>query len=383
MNYLNKKKILYILIKKLVSSNTIKIRLGRLINGNVINNFYLEISDLNGHIGVFGMSGYGKTNTVMKIISESSKLGYNYIIFDWHNEYKGFIKNIGGVYIDLSEGKFNPFISSISIDLSEHISFLVDIFSEALELSPSQSHMLESILFDISKTSDITLNKIIDRLKSSYYRISSSRYENEIRAALLRRLEPIAHSSSSKMFNTSKSMPISNLLERGIALGFGNIIEERLKVLIAFALLRIIYAIAMKNLITKKTLLIIEEARNIVPRKRLGESPSIGEKIVSELRKKGISVIIVSQLPTQISKEIVKSLKVIFLHKITSIEDINEVLGLSPWSIEYKELFKKVKSLNIGHALVIQHESDSIKEVIISKVASEIKDEIIALEFDI
>ncbi|MEM0385762.1 MAG: hypothetical protein QXH64_04830, partial [Nitrososphaeria archaeon] len=79
------------------------------------------------------------------------------------------------------------------------------------------------------------------------------------------------------------------------------------------------------------------------------DPPSIGEKMVSELRKFGERMIFVAQYPTQISSEIIKNCGLRIIHRVSWMEDIRilkETLGLKSEQADFLSL------LQTGEAIV-------------------------------
>ncbi len=343
--------------------------------------FYISKNDLINHIGIFGLSGFGKTTTCMQILKELSDKKYRILVFDWHGEYKEFIEKTNGYSVELGKDDYrlNPLMIMINNDIGEHIGFLTDMFTEAFQLSMPQSYMLRKILLDIISKNGIqglTISKIIDELslKRGQY---VSNYEVEIRTALLRRLEPLNHGVSKKIFDTMKILSAEELLKTNISINFKNLSEEGIKRIIAFTIMRILYSHAIKHSL-ERTIIVLEEARNIIPQRKYGEPPLLGEKMVSELRKHGITMIIIAQLPSQISYEIVRSLSLIIMHRINSFEEILNATGLQSTSSEIAEIARKARILNKGEALVfLPSESTYYKVTILKPEILNNKDEIL------
>jgi DNA helicase HerA-like ATPase len=355
-------------LRKISNKSDENILLGKISDNGPL--FYISKSDLINHIGIFGLSGFGKTTTCMRILKELSNKKYKIIIFDWHGEYENFIESINGISIELGKDDYglNPLIIMINNDIGEHIGFLTDMFTEAFQLSMPQSYMLRKTLLDIiSKNGmqSLTISKIIDELslkKGQYI----SNYEIEIRTALLRRLEPLNYGISKKIFDTTKSLNAEELLNNNISISFKNLSEEGLKKITAFTIMRILYSHAIRHSL-ERTIIVLEEARNIIPQRRYGEPPLLGEKMVSELRKHGVTMIIITQLPSQISYEITRSLSLIIIHRINAFEEILNATGLQSTSSEIAEIAKKARTLDKGEALIFLPSENTYYKITILK----------------
>jgi DNA helicase HerA-like ATPase len=94
---------------------------------------------------------------------------------------------------------------------------------------------------------------------------------------------------------------------------------------------------------------VIEEARNIAPARRPEDPPSVGERMISELRKFGEAMMFVAQFPSQIASEVVKNSGTKIVHRVAWPDDlmlIGESLGLSHKQREY------LTKLRVGEAVV-------------------------------
>ncbi|MGC8947849.1 MAG: ATP-binding protein [Thermoprotei archaeon] len=368
-------------LKKISMKNNENILLGKINDNGPL--FYISKNDLINHIGIFGLSGFGKTTTCMRVLEGLASNGYKILVFDWHGEYERFIKSIDGYSIKLGVDDYgiNPLMVMINNDIGEHVGFLTDMFTEAFQLSMPQSYVLRKILLEIISKSNIqglTINRIIEELSSKKGQYVSN-YEIEIRMALLRRLEPLNYGVSKSIFNATKVLSANELLSSNISINFKNLSEEGLKRIVAYTIMRILYSHAVKYSL-EKTVVVLEEARNIIPQRRYGDPPLLGEKMVSELRKHGVTMIIITQLPSQISYEIVRSLSLIILHRINSFEEILNVTGLQSILTETTEVTKKARTLNKGEALIFLPSENTYYKVSILKsnlMSNDINNEII------
>ncbi|MEM3832886.1 MAG: DUF87 domain-containing protein [Thermoprotei archaeon] len=340
-------------LKEISMKNGENILLGKIDDNGPL--FYISKNDLINHIGIFGLSGFGKTTTCMRILEGLANNGYKILVFDWHGEYERFIRSIGGYSINLGidDYSINPLMIMLNNDIGEHVGFLTDMFTEAFQLSMPQSYVLRKILLEIISKSNIqglTVNRIIEELSPKRGQYVSN-YETEIRMALLRRLEPLNYGISKNIFNATKVLSADELLSNNISINFRNLSEEGLKRITAYTIMRILYSHSIKHSL-KRIVVVLEEARNIIPQRRYGDPPSLGEKMVSELRKHGVTMIIITQLPSQISYEIVRSLSLIILHRVNSFEEVLNATGLQSILMEAAEVAKKVRTLNKGEALI-------------------------------
>ena len=129
----------------------------------------------------------------------------------------------------------------------------------------------------------------------------------------------------------------------------GHIRDAQTRTIFAEILLKMVH----ENRVTRKGRLehitVIEEARNLAPARRDEDPPSVGERMISELRKFGESMIFVAQFPTQVSSEIIKNSGVRIIHRVAWAEDlklIGDSLNLNEEQLSY------IGNLDVGEAVV-------------------------------
>ena len=351
--------------------------LGLSIEGGM---FRLRLSDVEHHVGVFGLSGYGKTTTVMRILDEGfRKLGLRYVVIDWHGEYRDIVERHGGHHVTLgSEHNINPLQMHPLDDPYEYSFFLAEMFAQALDLTQPQSYLLRYALTELLLSSEnLTMSKVVGWLKDRWRPSGTSRFENEIRWALLRRLEHLSKGVAGKILNRPSTVSLRNL---PIALSFEHIFEDEVRRILTFTILRIVYVMALSRMFEDRVVIVLEEAGNVIPRRRMWETARLGERLVSELRKYNVSFVIVAQLPSQISREVARSLSTIILHRQMNIDELKEIFGHLTMPQEYLEILPRLET---GYALVFTHSKGRWSHVRVRKVGLRrvVKEPQVVLEF--
>jgi hypothetical protein len=264
--------------------------------------FYVDLREAK-HVVIFGTTGSGKTNTAKLIVSffKGSKL-----IIDWNGEYL-----IGRVA--------KPSELSIS-----HLTMLD--FCEALAASLQLTAPQYAMLLEVAKDSS-NLGEIIEKLHK-YPAESDTR--REIRNALLRRLEPLSYAN---LFSGSLTVDDVDTIDLS-GLTFDA------KRLVANVILRLIY-----NNPTKQ-LLVIEEAQNVLLPRRLDQPPTSCEIIIDEIRKHGMRVLAVAQIPSLVSTTY-RNAEYMVLHRLSLTTEEAKNMGLT------EEERLKIAKLPNGSCVVI------------------------------
>lgn len=322
------------------------INLGSVIfSGSKIAPLRLKISMFEKHVAIYGSTGSGKTTTAKHIVRELARLGYSLMILDWHNEYRHLVEELNGRILGL--GSFaldiiNPIESS---NISEHVAMVTDIFDQIYNFTPSQSYMFREVLLQTLtenafgiKTHD-PLTSFIDTLEK--WSIKSF-YENETKFALLRRLRPLVTGQNKEIFcNRDKLISIKDILEGITVFELGDIIEVDMRKLTSLFILALLYEFRLKNRNAKRHFIVLEEAHNILPYRRRDSPPTIAEKLFLEMRKFNESLILISQFPSQISPEIVKSTGLKISHRICEGEESRILMDIMGLPQENYDLLKR------------------------------------------
>lgn len=328
--------------------------------------YSIKLGDLKNHLICVGVTGSGKTTTIATILNQIRDI--RYLVLDFHNEYSG--KLMGDILI-IKPGtreslSFNPIMPLNIESRDEHIALITDIFSDTYNFTHPQSYLfklcLEATLdnYEIVGESEpnlAALVKIIEKHPLKSY------YDMETKMALLRRLTPLIKGQAALAFNSDKRINIDELLSKNVIVELGHFRETKTKEIFAQLLLKQIYDYRLMIGETKLNhITVIEEARNLVPRRRDFDPPSTAERMISELRKFGEAIFVISQFPSQISSEVIKNAGIQIFHRIVGSEDLRIISNLTSLTSEQLEHLKK---LDVGEAVI---RDSSLDDAVLIKV---------------
>lgn len=335
-----------------IESGPTGILVGKVMSkGGEAHNFNLQLADIKRHVIILGMTGSGKSTTAGVIAKQLAGMGLPVIILDWHNEHGRLISSIGGKVLAAGRENFtiNPLEFTSNMDLIEHVAMVSDIFSDIYHFTHPQAYMfrnaLQKCLYEAQESSP-SISSLVRLIESYPLR---SAYDNETKVALLRRLVPLTQGQAGKALDGPSNCTIEELLDKVLCVELGHIRDMQTRSIFAEILLKLIYEYRVSREANLEHITLVEEARNIAPARRDEDPPSVGERMISELRKFGEAMIFVTQFPTQVASEIVKNSGVRIIHRIAWVEDlrlIGEAMNLTNSQIRY------ISNLKVGEAVV-------------------------------
>ncbi|MDA4117463.1 MAG: ATP-binding protein [Thaumarchaeota archaeon] len=327
--------------------------LGRLkTRTSSVHEFSLQLDDLKRHVSLMGMTGSGKSTTAAVIVRQVAAMGLPVMVLDWHNEHAGLVKSVGGQVLSPGKDDFaiNPLDLGPATEQAEHIEMVTDIFSDTYHFTHPQAYMfrnaLQRCLTEATDKEVPTLASLVSTIESYPLR---SAYDNETKVALLRRLVPLTQGNVGRAFNSPSSHTVDELLDKVLCVELGHIRETQSRSIFADILMKLIYEMRLARKVRMEHITMVEEARNVAPARRNEDPPSVGERMISELRKFGESMLFVAQFPSQVASEVVKNSGVRIIHRIAWAEDlrlIRDSLNLTPEQLSY------ISTLGVGETVV-------------------------------
>lgn len=381
--------------------------------------FGLSDDDLNKHTFVCGITGYGKTNTVKRILENIQKPFM--VIEPAKKEYRSIQKDVK-VYTfgrpEINCIKMNPFYILPGISPQQHIDLLKDLFSASFALYGPMPYIVEKCLYNIyakkgwnltlgfhpclvgiNQTSDLfneeavkqkydmishrfyfpTMQDLKDEV--DYYIEHEMTYEGEIKgnikSAIKARIDSLCVGAKGYMFNTYETTKYDDIFNDNVVFELEGLADDADK---AFALgLLIIYVNEYRQVRKEITqnqekglqhVLVIEEAHRLLKNVSTeqnnedmgnpkGKAVEHFTNMLAEMRSYGQGVIIAEQIPSKLAPDVIKNSSNKIVHRLVALDDqeiVASTIGVSAEEAIY------LGNLKTGYALC--HKEGMVQPVI-------------------
>jgi hypothetical protein len=310
------------------------------------------------HLSVLAKTGAGKSYTVGVILEEFLNHKVPLVILDPHGEYsslknpnmeereldamvkfgvkpKQFQSQIQEYAIDtqLNPGADRLHLEGLNLEARE----IVDILPT--KLSGGQVGVLYQAVKDVQQQPSYTLRDVMDMVALN---------KSNAKWNVLNALEAL---EATGLFHI-KGTPVKHLVRPGKCTiinlkGVGPDVQE----VVAARLAAMLWTARKKNQIPPH-ILVVEEAHNFCPERGVGNAVSgpILRTVASEGRKFGMGLVIVSQRPAKIDKNVLSQCNTQVVLKVTNPNDLKAIVS----SVEgiTSETADEVQRLNVGTCLV-------------------------------
>jgi KaiC/GvpD/RAD55 family RecA-like ATPase len=273
----------------------------------------IPVRELRRHALILGPTGSGKTTIAKRIVEMAAKRNVRVTILDWKGEYTSYVKNavvVRKINIWDNGGRTPTEKAVIAVEM------LREITRDIADVSSASAALLLKELIKLYREKEIPTTKdVVDRLDRFMQTALAERRlaEANMAAALLRRLHWLLIDEERPDENENAYRnPAVTIYD------LSSTSSSYLKTLYALAILSKKYYMALKTGTNNKLLeiLVAEEAQNFAYTRRVGEPPSMAERIIYELRGYGVGVVLVCPDPELLPSPILK--------------DVGTIISMSP-----------------------------------------------------
>ncbi|MFH1127693.1 MAG: DUF87 domain-containing protein, partial [archaeon] len=332
--------------------------------------FMFDKSHLLTHMGVFGSSGYGKTNLIQHMTTMLAKQDVPIIIFDFSKmnyrdmiempEFKGRM-NVYTVGREIAPFRFNPLVPPKGVSITQWSKEFAEIFDHAYWLMGGGKHVVLKALDDIYDGAS-KMPKIKD-LRNWVYAHGDSKVSARERnwiATAERPIESLNYRDTGKIFDVDIGILPSTFLEPGsiTVLELDSLSPNDRTFIIEIILqwLRdwLLLQGAREDL---NAVIVLEEAHHLVNREKTAKmgTESVIDLIFREIRELGVGIIYTDQHPSMISYPALGNTSThVYMNlgldskQNSDIHDASNMLG-----IDYDEDGQYIRKLPVGHGFML------------------------------
>jgi hypothetical protein len=255
----------------------------------------IPLKDVQRHLLLLGPTGAGKTTIAKDVIRRAVGKGVKVTILDWKGEYVDYIR--GATVIRKTNlwdvgGRSSAEKAVIAVEM------LREVTRDIADVSSASATLLLKELARLYREKGIPTTKdVVDRVDRFMQTALSERRlaEANMAAAILRRLYwlQIDEERTDENIDGSPDVVIYDLSSTG---------SNYLKTLYSLTILSRKYYEALRRGPVDRLaeVIVSEECQNYVRGRRFDDPPSIGERIVNELRSYGVGVLLITPDPLQI-----------------------------------------------------------------------------------
>ncbi len=341
-----------------------EIELGNVLYGRKkISPLRVKKDQLLTHIGIFGSSGYGKTNLSLTMVKQLSEQDVPVIIFDFSKRnYRDL--GIGDVYTvgrDAAPFRFNPLKPPSGISNSQWIKEFASIFDHAYWLLGGGQHIILKAMKQLySEKNNPRISDLKEKLEN--FDTGTSREKNWLSTAM-RPLESLELDGIREVFDCETGTKPSDLLVPGkvtiLELDALSTNDRTFFIEIFLQWLRD-HLLVNGNREQLTAVVLIEEAHHVLNREKLKKlgAETVMDTIFREIRELGVGIIYSDQHPSLVSYPALGNTSMqIYMNlgldsKYTSdIQDAASMLGI----IDDRDYLRR---LPVGHGFVLMRNSN-------------------------
>ncbi len=320
------------------------------------------------HMGIFGSSGYGKTNAAFHLIRELSDQGIPVIVFDFaKRNYKDLLntelKDKVKVYTvgrDVSPFKFNPLVPPEGVLKSQWVKEFSEIFDHAYWMMGGGRHVILKALEDVYSYKEKPTLKDLKMWLDDYTKKKMSGRERNWVATAKRPFESLCFAETGSVFAVDKGVTPDRFFEPGqitvLELDALSTNDKTFLIEIVLQWMRD-WLLVNDSRDQLKGVVFLEEAHHVLNREKASKtgSESVIDLIFREIRELGVGLVYMDQHPSLISYPALGNTSThVYMNlgldtkQSSDVSDSIHMLGL-----DYREESEYLRQLPIGQAFFV------------------------------
>jgi len=303
--------------------------------------FRIPLEYFRYHFAFYGVTGTGKTRAAMNLAVRAENQGLSLRIIDVEGEWKNIIPNLKKetVYYEIENDlKINPFdLNDIGLTrqlLKETV--FMGIEQEFQDYSPQMNFLLDKCILKSRSIPELIYNVIHFSARNLPFKLWNI---NATKTALLTRLNPFKDNPVLRniFYVKSSNVNLNSIENKNVIIDLHNLdrkVAYKRELRLTYNFLVINYlrkALAKKETNNVNNLFVVDEAQLLIPkifRKATATETWMTTDFATRLRKRGESLVIITQSPANIEDDVRKNAQNIFIFRLQDSQDIKTIAGM-------------------------------------------------------
>ncbi len=350
----------------------------------------IELDQLTRHAFVAGLTGGGKTNTLMHLLEQASATGVPFLVIEpAKTEYRELLsrgelgRNLRIFTVareHVAPLRLNPFEVAPGVDVSTHLDLLKAVFTASFAMWVPLPQVLERCLIDVysergwdfasgahpqpDASGAAPVPTLTDLVAAVERTVPTLGYKGEstqeITASLTTRLNALRRGARGLMFDVQRSIPMSEILRAPTVIELEGLGDDGDKAFMMGLLLirlyehrRSVHAAALSAAARRgrpapkpgvlSHIVVIEEAHRLLgAQSKPGDSYTADPKgafvdtftqMLSEVRAYGQGIVIADQVPVRLAPDVLKNTNLKIAHRLVAGDDrtaMAQAMSMSP-----------------------------------------------------
>ena len=350
--------------------------------------FRIDKNELMTHIGIFGSSGYGKTNISYDIIEQLAEQEIPVIVFDFSKRnYKDMLSTHLRDRIDIftvgrnaAPFKFNPLLPPEGVSLSQWMKEFSSIFDHAYWLLGGGRHIILKALDGVYETKEKPRMLDLKKWINEYGATSLPARERNWLATAARPLESLCFKEVGEVFDCSSGVKPSDFFRKGkITILELEALDTNDKTFFIEIILQWMRDwLLMKNEREKlQGVIILEEAHHVLNREKANKlgTETVVDLIFREIRELGMGIVYIDQHPSLVSYPALGNTSThIYMNLALDTKSSSDILDASNMlGMDYSEEGDYLRRLPVGNGFVMCRGSEFTKPFLVKFNKADIK----------
>jgi hypothetical protein len=346
--------------------------------------YRVDVDQLSRHIFVAGLTGSGKTNTLMHLLAEAADLDVPFLVIEpAKTEYRELLGREGlkgrlRVFTlgreQVAPLRINPFEVPVGIDVSTHLDLLKAVFMASFAMWIPLPQVLEQCLVQLytergwdfasgdrqgGRAGDGTdvprMGELVEVVERSVPTLGyKPETTQEISASLTTRLNALRRGTRGLMLDVERSIPIDELLRQPTIIELEGLGDDADKAFVMGLLLVRLYehrraenaarlaAAAAEGKPAPPSarlahIVVMEEAHRLLAQSKgpvdswhadpQGAFADAFSQMLSEIRAYGQALVIADQVPVRLAPDVVKNTNLKIVHRLVAADDRETMAG--------------------------------------------------------